>query len=139
MLKLSSGIFWILSDHYDLSEFTFLKFSIPCDFNGIPDNTHSIELNSKSRNNYNHKKIWETEVKNNNKYRPFNKKDYNYYPRGRVEISRNRAIIFLNHYINTPKFTDIIKVEFGLVIHNISEVRIITDGSEHYKCFLDNI
>ena len=112
-------------------------FDIPCDSNGNPDNSHSIELNSKSGNTYNHKKLWESEVKNNSKYRPYNKKDYNYYPRGRVEISHNRAVIYLNPHINKPNFIDAIKEGFGLFTCNIPEVRVNIDGSEHYKCFLD--
>jgi hypothetical protein len=136
--QLSSGVFWILSDSYDLSDYKFLLFGIPCDHNGKPDNTHLIELNSKSGKSYNHKKLWESEVKNNNKYRPYNKKDYNYYPRGRVEISHNRATIYLNPNINKPNIVDEIKEEFGLSSYNIPEVSVNVDGSVHYQCFLDN-
>jgi hypothetical protein len=135
--QLRSGVFWILSDNYDLGDYEFLMFDIPCDPNGKPDNTHSIELNSKSGNTYNHKKLWESEVKNNNKYRPYSKKDYNYYPRGRVEISHNKAIIYLSSHVNKKNFIDIIKENFGLFAYNIPEVRVITDGSDHYQCFLD--
>ena len=135
--QLCSGIFWILSDCYDLSDYELLTFNIPCDPDGNPNNTHSIVLNSKSGNTYNHKKLWESEVKNNRKYRPYNKKSYDYYPRGRIEISNNRAVIYLNPHINKPDFIDIIKQNFGLFPCNISEVRIIADGSDHYQCFLD--
>jgi len=135
--QLCSGVFWILSDHFDLSDFKILLFDIPCDSKGNPNNTHSIKLNSKSGNTYNHKKLWEEEIKNNNKYRPYNKKDYNYYPRGRVEISNNRATIFLNPHINSRVFIDVIKQNFGLFFCNIPEIRVITDGSDHYKCFLN--
>jgi hypothetical protein len=135
--QLCSGIFWILSDYYDLSDYELLMFNIPCDPDGNPHNTHSIALNSKSGNTYNHKKLWESEVKNNSKYRPYNKKSYDYYPRGRIEISNNRAVIYLNPHINKPDLIDIIKQNFGLFLYNISEVRIIADGSEHYQCFLD--
>jgi hypothetical protein len=133
--QLCSGIFWILSDNDDLSEFILLKFDIPCDSNGVPKNTHSVELNSKSGNSYNHKKIWGSEIKN--KSAPYRNKKYNYYPRGRVEISNNKAVIYLNPHINKPVFIDAIKKEFGLSDCNISEVRVKVDGSKHYKCFLD--
>jgi hypothetical protein len=134
--QLCSGVFWILSDNNDLSNYKVLIFGIPCDTNGNPLNIHSIELNSKSGNTYNHKKLWEKEVKNNNEYRPYNKKEYNYYPRGRVEISHNRSVIFLNPNINKQEIIDELKSEFGL-IDNIPEIRIKNDGSIHYKCFLD--
>jgi len=137
VIQICSGIFWIISDYSDLSDFKLLVFKIPCDSNGNPYNTHSIELNSKSGNTYNHKKLWDYEVKKNNEHRPYNKKNYNYYPRGRVEISNNRAVIFLNPNINKAHFIDLIKLEFGLTACNISEVRVITDGSEHYQCFID--
>ena len=135
--KLSSGIFWLITDTYDLSDYKLLTFNIPCDSNGNPNNTHSIELNSKSGNTYNHRKLWESEVKNNNEHRPYNKKDYDYYPRGRVEISHNRATVYLNPRINKPNFIDEIKTEFGLYDIKINEVRIIADGSDHYQCYLD--
>ena len=135
--QLSSGIFWVVSIFDDLSYFELLTFNIPCDFYGTPNNTHFIKLNSKSGKNYNHKKIWEDEVKKNSNYDFFNKKSYDYYPRGRVEISRNRAIIYLNPNTNKLGFIEKIKVEFGLSNNNISEIRVISDGSEHYKCFLD--
>jgi len=45
----------------------------------------------------------------------------------------------LNPHINKPNFIDMIKKNFGLSPYNISEVRIIADGSEHYKCFLDRV
>jgi hypothetical protein len=137
--ELCSGVFWILSDYYDLSDYKFLPFVIPCDRNGIPNNTHTIELNSKSGNSYNHKRLWENNIKNDNNYRPYNKKSYDYYPRGRVEISNNKATIFLNPNINKSNFIDKIKEEYGLIPYNISEVRIISDGSGHYQCFLDRI
>jgi hypothetical protein len=135
--QLCSGIFWVLSDSYDLSGYEFLPFKIPCDRDGKPDNTHTIELNSKSGTTYNHKKLWEDEVKNNSKYRPYNRKDYDYYPRGRVEVSNNKATIFLNPHINNHDFINLIKENFGLLSSNISEVKIVSDGSEHYQCFLD--
>jgi hypothetical protein len=131
--ELCSGIFWILSDNNDLSERILLIFPIPCDSNGTPKNTHSVELNSKSGNSYNHKKIWENEMKS----APYRNKKYNYYPRGRVEISNNKAVIYLNPHINKTVFIDEIKKGFGLAASNISEVRVIADGSRHYQCFLD--
>jgi hypothetical protein len=60
-----------------------------------------------------------------------------YYPRGRVEIAHNRAVIYLNPHIAEPKFIDKIKEEFGLSADNIHEVCVNADGSEHYQCFLD--
>ena len=135
--QLCSGIFWILSDDYELKGYTFLMFGIPCDPDGNPDNTHSIPLNSKSGNSYNHKNLWNSCIKNNNKYQQFCKRDYNYYPRGRVVISHKKAVIYLSAHINTHNFIELIKQKFGLSHYNISKVNAVTDGSGHYKCFLD--
>jgi len=43
----------------------------------------------------------------------------------------------LNPHINKAAFIDEIKEGFGLSASNISEVRVIADGSKHYQCFLD--
>ena len=74
--ELCSGIFWVISEDYDLSGYQFLIFDIPCDPNGEPTVTPAIRLNAKSGNTYNHKKLWDSEIKNNSKHRPYNKKDY---------------------------------------------------------------
>jgi len=134
---LSKGIFWILTDNYNLIDYKFLIFSIPCDRYGNPVNTHFVNLNAKSNTTFNHKKTWESEVKNNNKYRPHNKKEYDYYPRGRVEISNGKATIFLNPSINTPEFISLIIQEFGIITCDIKTINVISDGSKHYQCFVD--
>jgi len=136
--QLCSGIFWVISDYVDLSDHKLLMFEIPCDVNGIPDNpNYRLELNAKSGTTYNHKNTWENEIKNNSEHRPYNKKSYDYYPRGRIQISNNRAVIYLNPHINQQKFIDEIKQKFGLFTYNIPEVEVKTDGSAHYQCFLD--
>jgi len=135
--QLCSGIFWVISDNYDLSGYKFLMFDIPCGRNGISSNEQAVELNSKSGKTYNHKKLWDSEVKNKSNHRPYNKKDYNYYPRGRVEIVNDQAIIYLNPHINKSNFITKIKKDFGLFSYNISKIRVISDGSAHYECFLD--
>ena len=135
--KLCSGVFWVISDNNDLLDHKLLPFEIPCDSNGNPVGSNIIELNSKSGRTYNHKKLWENEVKGNSAHKPYNRKTYDYYPRGRVEVSNNRATIYLNPYINQPEFIAEIKQKFGLNEHDISEVRVINDNSVHYQCFLD--
>ena len=135
--QLCSGVFWIITDNHDLSDYTLLSYSIPCDTSGMPIGSHSIPLNAKSGLTYNHKKLWEQEISNNPLYRLFNKKDFDYFPRGRVVISNSKAVIYLNPGINTTRIIDDIKREFGLTEQNISYVRVHNDNSQHYKCFLD--
>lgn len=135
--QLCRGLFWILTDSYDLSDWSLLIFDTPCDASGNIDNEGNVIFNSKKGNSYNHKKLWEDKVINNNKYKPFNRQEYNYYPRGRVEVSNNKATIYLNPHINITEIINDIKKEFGLSFLNISEVNIVADGSNHYQCFLD--
>jgi len=135
--ELHSGVFWVISDFHDLSDYKLLVFEIPCDVNGKPVGTHSIELNSKSGSTYNHKKLWKDTIVGNSAHKPYNRKSYDYYPRGRVEISNDRAIIYLNPNIDKPFIINEIKNSFGLILENISEIRIIADGSNHYKCWMD--
>ena len=135
--ELCSGIFWVFTDSKKIEGFKMLVFKIPCDTAGKPLGGHNIPLNAKSGLTYNHKILWEAEVKNNPSYRPYNKKEYFYYPRGRVEISKNRATIFLNPHINDSIIISEIKMKFGLIESNIPETRIVADGSKHYECFID--
>lgn len=59
---------------------------------------------------------------------------YNYYPRGRVEItSKNVCIIYMNPNIGEEYMDEIMK-KFGLV----SVSKIIYDNSSHYRSYLDN-
>lgn len=72
--ELSRGVFWIVDDK--ILAFPFMNDEI-----GV----------AKSGNTYNHKKLW-TDIKP----RGYNK-PYNYYPRGRVDISnKGKAIIYMN-------------------------------------------
>lgn len=135
--ELSSGIFWVLTDDKDISNYQFLFFDIPCDINGIPSGGHSMALNSKNGLTYNHKNVWEITIKSNPAYRPYNKRNYDYYPRGRVQIANNKADIYLNQNINKSSIIDEIKSAFGLSSHNISNVRIVVDNSDHYQCWMD--
>ena len=135
--RLSFGIFLIIADSEDLDNYKLLSYTVPCDTAGIATETPAIPLNSKSGASYNHKAMWDRHVKNNSLHKPYNKKDYAYYPRGRVEISNNRAVIYLNPQINRSEILEDIKSEFGLGEESISKIRVVSDNSAHYKCFLD--
>ena len=135
--RLSFGIFWVISDSEDLEDYKLLCFNVSCDVYGNAVETPDIPLNSKSGALYNHKAVWEFYVKNNREHKPYNKNDYNYYPRGRVEISNNKAVIYLNPYINQAHILTEIKAAFGLSEDNISKVRVVADNSAHYGCFIE--
>jgi len=135
--ELCSGIFWVITDDSEARDYKLLIFEIPCDAYGNHRGTHRIPLNSKNEKTYNHKRLWEDEIKNNSSHRPYNKKAFDYYPRGRVEIANNRAIIYLNPNINRVDIVSQIKLKFGISTHNIPDIRVIADNSIHYQCWMD--
>ena len=84
---------------------------------------------SKSGDNYNHKALWEY-VRPRGCNKPFD-----YYPRGRVEISnKGKPVVYMNSNIGEDV------IERIILAFELKEVPIIHyDGSEHYKCFLDRL
>ena len=110
--KLKRGVFWLI-DEGELLAFPYEEGDII----GV----------SKSGDNYNHKLLWE-HVKPRGCNKPFD-----YYPRGRVEITnKGKSIVYMNHNIDGNAI-ELIKAAFEL-----REAPIIHyDGSEHYKCYLD--
>ncbi|MCL2775859.1 MAG: hypothetical protein FWD71_21315 [Oscillospiraceae bacterium] len=135
--ELCSGVFWVISDSSDLKDYNLLAFEIPCDAYGNVIEVPEIALNAKSGNTYNHKKLWENEIENNPAHKPYNRKPYNYYPRGRVDISNNWATIYLNPNIDRADVISEIRRRLGLSAQNIPKVRVVADNSEHYQCFID--
>ena len=135
--QLSAGIFWVITDSSDITDYKLLAFTIPCDADGniIGDTEHPLK--AKSGGTYNHKRLWEDDIKNNPTHKPYNKREFWHYPRGRVEIANNRATIYLNPNIMVDGIIDEIKRKFGLNLRTVSEVRVLADGSAHYKCFID--
>jgi hypothetical protein len=110
------GVFWLINN--ELHSFPFN--SDPPDF---PEGV------AKSGDTYNHKKLWKSV-----KPRECGNKSYNYYPRGRVDISnRGEIIIYMNPNIDESLISEI-RAEFGLQ----DDVTIRCDCSEHYKCYLDD-
>lgn len=125
--ELSCGIFWCLAETEDeIDEKHLLVFFKECNLDGIPVDTDG--LNAKSGMTYNHKATWASLPKNITKGHQFD-----YYPRGRVEVSNNKAIIWMNG--NIIGLADEIKRLCGLSI--LSKVQVREDGSDHYKCHFD--
>lgn len=126
---LSKGIFWV-KDCDDIDN-SFIYFDVPCDVTGNP--TAIDALNAKSGKTYNHELTWKTLNRNITDNKPFN-----YFPRGRVEIAHGKATIYCNPLIATEQLVDVCKNKFNLNTFNgIKSIRLVADGSEHYKCYLD--
>ena len=81
---------------------------------------------AKSGNTYNHEKLWQS-------VRPHGcRKPFDYYPRGRVEITpKGKAVIYMSPHITEAYLPEICGV-FGL---NAPTVKY--DHSAHYRCYLD--
>lgn len=129
--QLYKGVFWIvdLENTYNNSNYCF---TIPSDEYGNVQ-ADDLYLNAKSGTTYNHEKLWNTLSKRMTQGKPFN-----YYPRGRVEIQNGKATIYLNPNINTKEIVKFLVDEFNLTERNgIKKIIIHSDGSNHYKCFLD--
>jgi hypothetical protein len=110
--ELSRGVFWVIDGK--LLAFPFYDNAT----SGI----------AKSGNTYNHKMLWR-DIQPSGKNVP-----YNYYPRGRVDISnKGKAIIYMNPNVD-ESFIPEIRSEFGIT----EEPTIRYDYSEHYKCYLDD-
>lgn len=128
------GIFWITNVN-DI-ESTKLYFQIPCDSNGDindPLFIMSPTMSSTNSDNYNHERVWSQLSKDDT-----NGKSFNYYPRGRVEIYNGVAKIFHSPRIDQDQLKAWAISKFNLTTHNgIKKIRMIADGSEHYRCYLD--
>lgn len=118
----NKGIFWFVKKDED-DELHILYLDIPIDSEFVG--------NSKNGLTYTHEKTWEdlasdepSEIRN---------KEWNYFPRGRVEIRNNKATIYLNPHINIPMYQESIIKAFNLqrIPH-----RFVSDGSSHYHSIM---
>ena len=106
------GVFWLIEEG-ELLAFTYEEGDII----GV----------AKSGDTYNHRLLWD-HVKPRGCNKPFN-----YYPRGRVEISnKGKPVVYMNRNIGEDA------IELIMKAFNLSDTpQIHYDGSEHYKCYLD--
>lgn len=114
------GIFWLIENELYVKK-------IACDKTGCVMGDSS-ELNSKSGDNFNHKLTWKTLPKS-----VTHRKEYNYYPRGRVEIKNGKAVIYLKPTLNTDEIVCKIIAQFGL--KEFDSVNVKNDGSRHYRAY----
>lgn len=134
-VQLYRGIFWITDvDNITSSN---LYFTIPCDaFGCIDDPEFHIQdsMSSTGSDNYNHQRVWNSLERRYTKGKPFN-----YYPRGRVEISNGIAKVFHSPRIPQDELRQFVIDKFNLTQHNgIKKIKMIADGSDHYRCYLDD-
>ena len=141
---MNKGIFWIICNYelingnllVDFSDYKLLSILIPCRDGGDIINSSPTLLNSKKGNSITHKMAWNTTIINDREYsRLLRRYSYNYFPRGRVEITNEKAMIFLNPFIYHDFIISDIIEKFG--IRAAKSIKIIADNSSHYDCFQD--
>jgi len=116
------------------NNYELLCFSVPCTPDGdVLDNKY--DFNSKSGKSFNHEKTWKDLQKTNRLARQHS---YRYFPRGRVVIKNGKANIYLNPKIENQMIIDEVISKFGLIENKCIPVKIHADGSEHYRCYLDD-
>ena len=119
-MNLYKGIFW-----FDPNRGQLIVRKVACDHNGTA--LEAVEYSSKSGDNFNHKAEWAKLPRKVTEGHP-----YNYYPRGRVEIKKNKATVYFHPVLNEPYATQLIANQFGINSGTIF-VREVPDGSDHYK------
>ena len=141
---MNKGIFWVICSYefingkltVDLSDYKLLSILIPCDEDGCVIDCSSALLNSKKGNSITHKAAWNTTIITDREYSRLPRRySYNYFPRGRVEITNGKAVIFLNPCIHHDFIISDIIEKFG--IGAAKSIKIIADNSSHYACFQD--
>ena len=119
------GIFWVLAESEEdirLENLICIKQKHDDVFPEYAD------YSAKNSAAYNHERSWQMFPKKITHRRP-----YNYYPRGRVEVSDGKATVWMNGSI-LGLAEDVIDV-FGLSVLN--NVKVKEDGTSHYKCHFD--
>ncbi len=132
MAVLKKGVFWITKPDSVFESAIFL--ALPCDPSGsFTDTCIDPKLLSKNGAALNHEKVWNTLEKSIT-----GGKKFNYYPRGRVEIRRGKAVIYANQNIVSNDLKGWAVRTFHLTNANgILSVILKADGSNHYQCHLD--
>lgn len=129
--SLFRGIFWIPEPENPLSDRTVL-IRIPVDPEGNPKRNDTA-FSSRRGDDFNHERSWASLSKSRKEGKPFD-----FFPRGRVEIGKRKAVIWLHPSLARNNCLAFLFDRFGLTKENgILSVRVIPDRSKHYRCFLD--
>ncbi len=128
---MKKGIFWCTDRSADPP--AFIIVSAECDAEGN-DLSEDICFSSKSGVNFNHRAEWTRLDRKITGGRPFN-----YYPRGRVEIRKGKATIYLNPVLSEERTVSEVKRLFDLKEGpGLQAIRVVSDGSGHYQYEQEN-
>ena len=120
---LSKGLFWLIKNNIG-EDILF------CVVEPIKGAVNVVQPENKEMN---HERTWSILDKRITRGKP-----YNYFPRGRVEIKRDKAVIFLNPILNDKSVLNSLIEVFELKEENgVSAITIKNDNSWHYRYLID--
>ena len=120
--SLCKGLFWLIKN--DVGEDVLLCVVEPLRIDGNVEQSEDKKMN--------HERTWSILDKGITRGTP-----YNYFPRGRVEIKREKAVVYLNPILNDERVLNQLIDVFGLKEENaISKITIKNDNSWHYRYLL---
>ena len=126
---LGKGLFWLVKN--DDEKFELFCVKILCYRDG--ESLERIETGVCESEKLNHERAWSKLDKAVTQGKP-----YNYYPRGRVEIKKGKATVYLNPTLNEEAIVEKICRSFGLTRENgIVDIRIKNDNSWHYRFLME--
>ena len=126
---LGKGLFWLVKN--DSEKFELFCIKILCYRDG--ETLEKVETGVCESEKFKHERAWEKLDKAITQGKP-----YNYYPRGRVEIKKGKATIFLNPALNEEPIVEKLCRSFGLTRENgIVDIRIKNDNSWHYRFLME--
>lgn len=134
--KMSKGIFWFPCFMGTEGELIFTEeieaLLIPCDEDGnskVSVSFYTCEYNSRNGRSNTHKDSWKAVTAGRKDLRGI---PWNYFPRGRVEISHGRAFLYMNpEILKCNNYLERIREKFGI---GHLDIRVRIDNSAHYQC-----
>lgn len=123
---LGKGLFWLTENDLGTIQLTCCK--VLCSPNG-----EELEAENTEREKLNHERVWAALDKNITRNKP-----YNYYPRGRVEIKKRKATIYLHPIMYDKEVLVQVMAHFGLYRRNgLKDIRIKSDHSKRYRFLME--
>ena len=127
---LGKGLFWLVKNDSEKFELFCIKILCYRDCETL----EKIETGICESEKLNYERAWAKLDKAVTQGKP-----YNFYPRGRVQIKKGKATIYLNPALNEEAIIEKICCSFGLTRENeIVDIRIKNDNSWHYRHLCDS-
>jgi len=123
---MKKGLFWKIPN--DNGEQKLLTYAAVCDSNGVIEKGQPA-YNSKKGDSFSHERTWPLVAEG--LPQRIRSKPWNFYPRGRVEMSNGKATVYHN-----PLLAEWVGLEAAVVREfelDSFPVRVVPDYSNHYE------